>query len=106
MVEIAKERCGEWLNGNDLLTFVSGCIPKTLLNIIMTSETLPPTMKKRKSFECLFVNHNIEFILRRSTKLVMLLRQIIMVLLTMDLEAIQQRLLMLVTMRFYYLFQN
>lgn len=58
-MEITKEKCGEWLNANNLLTFVSGCIPKTLLNIIMTSETLPSSMKKMKSFECLFANHNL-----------------------------------------------
>jgi hypothetical protein len=28
-----------------------------LLNIIMTHETLPTPLKKRKNFECLHVNH-------------------------------------------------
>jgi hypothetical protein len=59
LIKISKEKCGEWLDGNDLLTFVSGCIPKTLLNIILTNETLPASMKNRKNFEGLFVNHNI-----------------------------------------------
>lgn len=55
--EMMIDRCGERFDANDLLTFISGCIPKTLLNIIMANETLPNSLKKRKNFECLYVNN-------------------------------------------------
>lgn len=86
--EILADKNGDRLDASDLLTFVSGCIPKTLLNIIMTDETLPPPLKKRKNFECLYANHSTEFLLRRSTKVGLLLRQVLMVLLTMELSPV------------------
>lgn len=102
--EILAEKSGARVDANDLLTFVSGCIPKTLLNIIMADETLPAALRKRKNFECLFANHSTEFLLRRSAKLGLLLRQVLMVLLTMELVALQQKFLMLVVMRYFYVF--
>ena len=45
------------LDASDLLTFVSSCIPKTVLNIILEKASLPYSMREdHKSYECLFVN--------------------------------------------------
>ena len=54
------ERVGARLDAADLLDFVSGCIPKTLLNILLSNESLPSQVKKKvKQLECLFANQGV-----------------------------------------------
>jgi hypothetical protein len=83
---------------------VSGCIPKTLLNIILANDGLPGALKKQKNFECLYSNQAIEYLLRKYEKLALLLKQVLLILVSMDLNTVQQKFLMLVTMRYFYVF--
>lgn len=58
--EMMMDRVGERLDAADLLDFVSGCIPKTLLNILLSNESLPVQVKKKvKQLECLYANQSV-----------------------------------------------
>lgn len=102
--EALLEKSGQWLDANDLLTFISGCIPKTLLNVILSGDGLPSELRKRKNVECLFANQGVEYFLRRYSRLGLLVRQCLVVLVTMELSAVQQKFLMLVVMRYFYVY--
>ena len=92
-----KEEYREWseasvkhLDPLDLLTFVSSCIPKVLLNIILEKTSLPAEMRGHfAKFECLFSNQNVEYYLRNNTKLSLLLRSIFLALFALSLNAAQ-----------------
>lgn len=91
------------LDAKDLLSFVSACIPKILLNIILEGDGLPNQIKKTvKKLECLYSNQSTEYFLRTNLKLSLLLRQILLALLTMDLTGVEQKFLMLVVIRYFY----
>ena len=93
------------LDSGDLLTFVSSCIPKVLLNIILEKSVLPPEMREKyPRYECLFSNQGVEFQLRTSQRLPILLKNIFLVLLQMELNGPHAKFLMLVAMRYYYIF--
>jgi hypothetical protein len=103
--EISYERNGLKLDANDLLSFVSACIPKTLLNIILTPEGLPVQLKKTiKKYECLYSNQAVEYFLKTNVKLSLLIRQIMLILLTMELNSVQQKFLLLIAIRYFYVF--
>lgn len=96
------ERVGARLDAADLLEFVSGCIPKTLLNILLSNESLPSQVKKKvKQLECLFANQGVEYFLKKHVKLSLLLKQILMILLTMEMPPLLLQRLMLLAMRYY-----
>lgn len=105
-----KEEMTDWsckdlkhVDASDLLTFVSSCLPKSLLNIILEKGSLPAEMRdKFNKYECLYSNQSVEYYLRSSLKLSILLKNIFLILLQMNLNATQSKFLMLVAMRYYY----
>ena len=109
-----KEEMGDWrmtdlghLDPSDLLTFISSCIPKTLLNIVLDKASLPAEMRSRYSrLECLYCNEAVESELRGSVRLSVLLKNILLVLLQMELSVAQSKFLMMVAMRYYYVYHH
>ena len=96
------DKVGARLDAADLLDFVSGCVPKTLLNILLSNESLPAQVKKKvKQLECLFANQAVEYFLKKHVKLSLLLKQILMILLTMEMPPLLLQRLMLLAMRYY-----
>ncbi len=93
------------LDWNDVLSFISSCIPKVMLNIILGKENLPQQLKaKHSKLEVLYSNQQVEFYLRTSTKLSFLLRHLFTILITQNLSPAQQKFFMLIAFRYFYIF--
>ena len=71
----------------------------------MEKGALPVEMReKMNKFECLFSNQQIEFYLRSGYKLSLLLKQVFLALISLELNTAQQKFLMLVAIRYYYIY--
>ena len=59
---------------------------------------------EHKRFECLFVNESVEYYLRRLEKLGVLLKTVMLLVIQLDMGQSLLKMLMLVAMRYYYIF--
>jgi|JI9StandDraft_1071089.scaffolds.fasta_scaffold499481_1 hypothetical protein len=86
---------------------MSSCLPKVLLNIILEKNTLPFEMREKYNrFECLYSNQAVEYQLRKSERLRRLLKNILFALLQMELSGPHAKFMMLLALRFFYVYHN
>jgi hypothetical protein len=91
---------------NSLLLFLELALPKTVFPLILPRSHLPSPLQSHKQLECVYANQQLEAAVRLNSDYAQLVRWLIEVAISRgnELTASQQKTLMLLLFRYFYLF--